>query len=254
MAAYTAYFDTGGHPADRKTLFVSGFVSTEKKWRAFDQAWTRLLKGEGVRCPFHMTHFVLGRGAFGRWKDDNARRVATVKRLTHVIKTHVHKSVSTGVTIADFRRVEKDFDFAAAHLTPYSLCATESIVRVERWRMFYTPRKNARIAFVLEAGDYDQHTLQLRLQAIDPEGPTVQFRQKSGPGDDPYGFTPFQPCDLVAWLHASSSHSVLDGSLPRLLESFRDVQAQLPRDWGHFDEERLRGFCETKGIPRRARG
>ena len=141
----------------------------------------RLLKGEGVRCPFHMTHFVLGRGAFGRWKDDDARRVATVKRLTHVIKTHVHKSVSTGVTIADFRRVEKDFDFAAAHLTPYSLCATESIVRVERWRMFYTPRKNARIAFVLEAGDYDQHTLQLRLQAIDPEGPTVQFRQKSGP-------------------------------------------------------------------------
>ena len=171
MAAYTAYFDAGGHPADRKTLFVSGFVSTAKKWRAFDQAWTRLLKGEGVRCPFHMTHFVLGRGAFDRWKDDDARRVATVKRLTRVITTHVHKSVSTGVTIADFRRVEKDFDFAAAHLTPYSLCATESIVRAERWRMFYTPRKNARIAFVLEAGDYDQHTLQLRLQAIDCSAP-----------------------------------------------------------------------------------
>lgn len=70
MATFAAYFDASGHPDSGTALFVSGFVSSEKKWLLFEQEWAALLAGYRITPPFHMKEFAPGAGQYAAWKDD----------------------------------------------------------------------------------------------------------------------------------------------------------------------------------------
>jgi predicted RNA-binding protein with PUA domain len=73
MAALTAYFDASGKPDAGYELVVSGFISTAKKWRRFEEKWQRLLDKEGLPY-FHMKEFAPSTGIFKHWKNDEQRR------------------------------------------------------------------------------------------------------------------------------------------------------------------------------------
>ena len=208
MAVYTAYFDASGNPSETTSVFVSGYVSTEQKWLDFERRWFRVLRDEGIRPPFHTTDFVRGTRQYAAWRNGDERRVRVLRKLIKVIKDHVHKSFSTGVLVADFDMVAAEYDFAGVYLTPYTLCAEQSIVKTERWRT-RTRRPSSKLAFFLERGDAYQDQLPKRLALHN--GPLVNFRPKMCDDDRPFGFAPFQACDLIAWQHARGVRDVKQG-------------------------------------------
>jgi hypothetical protein len=251
LAVYVSYYDTAGNRRDRKALFVSGLVSTEDKWLAFERAWKRGLRDEGIYAPFHMAPFMYGHAPFRAWKDNDEKRIVTVSRLLRIVKDHVHKSVSSGVIVSVFDSVKPEYDLDSARLTPFSLCATESMVKVERWRS-RTRRGGAKLQHVFEKGDHDWETLNPRLVAIN--GPHAVDRPALSDNDDQFGFVPFQACDLLGWLHASSLTSVLDGNLsPRMKDAFVQAETIIPNDWRYFNTPAsIRANCDGDGIRRRA--
>src|SRR5438552_11374712 len=74
LGEYAAYFDASGHPDGTPVLFVSGFVSTKRKWLRFERRWTDFLKRNGIVGPFHMTDFINGFGQYSSWRGDAQRQ------------------------------------------------------------------------------------------------------------------------------------------------------------------------------------
>jgi hypothetical protein len=93
LRGFQGYFDEGGHPADPnvQAFALGGCVASAEDWIAFDQAWTRTLRDEGVRDEkgvqwFHMKDFAHFRGAFAGWTE--ARRRTLLARLVDAMITH----------------------------------------------------------------------------------------------------------------------------------------------------------------------
>lgn len=242
LATHAAYFDAGGHPGDQDSVFMCGLVSSAAKWIKFDAAWIAALQSEGLTERFHMTRFVNGSHGYGAWKGDDDKRATTAERLLKIIKRHVHKCLVNGVYTADFRRVELEYDFQAAHLTPYALCGVESMSGVERWRI--RNRLDAKLMFVFERGDADQASLSKRLAVL--EGPIAYDRPSVDPNlDGPFGFTPFQACDLIAWVHVRTTRAIIRKESPRLLEVMNAYFRQIPHRSSFHNLRSLRNYCEV---------
>ena len=100
MKSYSAYFDASGHPDQGGSLFVSGYVSTEEKWIEFEAQWGALLRKYGITAPFHMKDFAPGVKQYASLKKHPAERDRFLQEAIRIIKRHVHKSISTGVSVS----------------------------------------------------------------------------------------------------------------------------------------------------------
>lgn len=225
---------------------MSGLVARVGKWIRFEEAWIDALKDEGLTERFHMSRFVFGGRGYEAWKDNDKKRAETAERLLRIIKRHTQKSFVSGVYTADFRKVAADYDIKAAHLTPYSLCGQEAMSHIWRWknRNRNNQFKNAKIMFVFERGDTDQKSLEKRLNLFDG-APVPYDRPSYDPMlDGPFGFPPFQACDLIAWSHVRTARAIIRQESPRLFEVMLAYQKQIPNLSKFHNEQTLRKYCE----------
>ena len=103
LALVTAYFDESG-AEDRPVFAVAAFLSSERKWKRFDEEWRKELRRRRVSI-FHMTDF---ESRWGEFKDkdwSNDDRTAFIAQLAHIIKNTIIIGVGHAVLLQDFRCV-----------------------------------------------------------------------------------------------------------------------------------------------------
>ena len=243
LAMFTAYFDASGKPHDKEVMFVSGFVSSEKKWLRFEEEWQTLLGDYRIKEPFHTTDYVAGRGSdYQSFVDDDQRRDEFEARAAQIIKRGIRKPVSTGLLLADYRQViAKDRITADQSIDPYSFCAMTCVSSTIKWMV---PKRIPEVEFVFEAGDDKMGKFMEIFRKVTGEFPIFRGKEKH---------PQFQAADILAWRHARLMKSHVAGRTERR-EFFVDVFRQLPHEsCGFLDASDLRQLLDdgfSDGVPR----
>src|SRR2546422_412165 len=97
LAVTTAYFDESGDH-DKPVFSVAGFLSSDKRWRRFDQEWKKELRRRDVET-LHMTDFETRHGEFKDKTWSNDERTAFIAQLAHIIKNTIMIGVGHAVLV-----------------------------------------------------------------------------------------------------------------------------------------------------------
>ena len=158
---FRAYFDRSelGAPAD--VVAVSGYLSAEEHWAAFERAWNQTLNEFGVDT-FHMTEFECRLGSFKGW--EQARRTELLSRLIDLIANHALVAIGAALVVADYNALEPAEQARLGR--PYVMCGLKAVADTLRWideridravatgEWKVTERgKRVPVEFVFEAGD-----------------------------------------------------------------------------------------------------
>jgi len=164
VAALTAYFDASGKASNPASieLVVSGFVSTQKKWRQFDNDWRGLLKEFDVPY-FHMKEFAPSTGIFKDWKDKERRRRKFLQRLIDITVANTEQSIAAGVLLNDWRKANRRYKLKENDWAPYALCGRTCVDQVYKWCDEQGHSRN-QVVFMFEDGDEDQNALNNRVK------------------------------------------------------------------------------------------
>src|SRR5206468_1768076 len=124
---YAGFFDASGKPQD-PVLYVSGFVSTEKKWLRFEKEWRALLSRFGIKGLFHTSEYVRGVGEdYKHFIRNDARRIEFEAKAVSIIKRNTLKPFSYGVILADHRAIAARYVLPFGFERPYSFCGLQSV-------------------------------------------------------------------------------------------------------------------------------
>jgi hypothetical protein len=256
-STYIGFFDASGKENDPLVMYVSGFISTEQKWRKFEAQWKALLTRYGISGPFHCAKYVAGNGLEYRQFRDDPTRDAFEARAIAIIKRNTLKPFSMGLVLPDYWKTVATYKLPQAEERPYSFCALQGLYRIITWmgkrdrsrRSRLSPRlRPGMFHLVYEDGDDGQD---LFSNAVHAEiGLRPNFLPKTA-------CVPFQAADILAWRHARLMKDLrrveAGGERPRR-EFFDGLFDQLPHTdtCGYSDEPKLSEYCEAQGYERRA--
>jgi hypothetical protein len=239
MAMFSAYFDCSGAPGDGTALTVSGAVSSLDKWLKFETEWNAVLDKYGVPKPLHMSEFMF------QWADRPDERDVILLALMKVIRKRTRKTFSTCVVLADWRRVNEDYELAESGWQPFPLCATQTLVKLEKWKdRNKIPEPIERI---FEDGDRHREVFQKVMEEFDGS-PSPIFEDKR--------LVPLQIGDFIAWQNTRTISRVLTQKLEyweHVPATYLTLIRQENKDWGVFEADNLVEYCENHGVPRRQR-
>ena len=128
VANLTAYFDASGKPDDPNVryLFVSGFISTEHKWRRFEAPWRAFVEDCGMEY-FRTSKF------FAQWRDRPAERDALLLRGAKIVRQFTRQSFSCGLDLVAHRQYVATHAIPNGAEYPFALAGTIAIGRVLRY-------------------------------------------------------------------------------------------------------------------------
>jgi hypothetical protein len=239
---YTAYFDASGNPHDCEVLFVSGFISSAKKWLRFERQWIELLDRYHIAPPFHMTEFSNGSGQYKPWRNDNVKRFQFYTGALGVIKRNTNLCISHGVVVQDLLSICDEFEipeFIEGEWKPYAFCGLKVCIDTVSW-MVKNKHKEDTLSLVFEHGDHDQHYLFDRIK--DLWGYKIEFAKKND-------CTPFQAADFVAWEHRRALQDYIDHK-PNPRKSFLALKMQIPGRYGYYSWNWLSDYCIKQEWPK----
>jgi hypothetical protein len=247
LSTYVGYFDASGKPNDPLVLYVSGFMSTEKKWLKFEKQWWALLNAYGITGPFHTAQYVACNGPdYAQFKKNDPLRDAFEKQAIAIVKQHTLKPFSHGLVLSDYWDMVARYTLPFGFERPYSFCAMQGFYATVKWLRKKKLRIGELVHLVYEDGDDDRD---LFSDAMYREvGVRPNFLPKNQ-------CVPFQAADILAWRHARLMKDLTKvesgGTRPRR-EFFPALFRQLPHDsCGFYDRTVLHGYCEKQGYTKR---
>lgn len=210
-------------------MFVSGCVSTEKKWLRFETEWGALLQRAGVRRPFRMSRF------YAAYRDRPDERAEFIDDALKIIKHRTNKTFSSGVDLAAHRKAAAERNLPLWVGDPYALCATKAVAQVGRWIKNRNVQK--RMAFVFESVDLGKGKFITSLKDAGVRiNPNFASKQE---------VPAFDAGDLVAWVHARTVGRHLAGKRNDVEAFARAIALQLPgrEAWGWHGSQWFDEHC-----------
>ena len=245
MSAFGAFFDAAGSQNDGKAaIFVSGFISTYDRWKRFERSWLALLQRFEIQPPFHMSDFACGRDQYASWRDDKEQRKDFLTRAVDVMLGNVLWSFSSGIILADYDRVNKEFRLAETHGCAYAMCALGSMARMVRWM---NKRDIETAVAVFEDGDNGRHDFVDRYREATGRSPHMVKKGE---------YVELEAADLLAYEHAKLVRDKESGRAKRVEDvriPFKRFEADKRLTWGYHNETSLRGLVQRSHVPRRPR-
>lgn len=247
IAVFTAYFDASGTPRSR-VLTIAGFVSSVVWWDRYDAEWKRLLATVPTK-QFHMTDFVSSQEDFKSWKGKSTKRAKFFAGLVKCIRQNTRKGFAVSVQMADYAKVNQEYQLRESLGSPYAFCGTVCFAQVRDW----AKKKKidlSHIRFLIEDGDEDQADLVARAKT---ESIKVQPESKEK-------IRAFDACDLAAW----KSKSIVDdawnrklhlkdpGAADRIKRSLDQLETVVsPEIHGMYTRNSLLNCCFLLKVPKR---
>jgi hypothetical protein len=244
--SFTAYFDASGTPSD-SVLTMAGYVSDERKWGKFEQAWQTILAGEGV-SQFHMNECVGSHGEYKGWTPE--RRNRFINDLSECALKYTNKRFSASVVIADFNRADAEFEIHERLGYPYTLCGVSCIGHVLSWA--HNRRVTEQVNYFFEDGDKHKGDFERACRERFGRKPITPIFQKKKDA------LAFQAADLAAW---KTRHPIraAEGDRPYtqeqvdtlLLHTKRYLTGRNRHAGGVFNYESFIHICNGANLPRR---
>ena len=241
---FAGFFDASGKPQD-PVLYVSGFLSTEKKWLRFEKEWRALLNHFEIKGLFHTADYVRGVGDdYRQFLHNDERRIEFERKAIAIIKRNTLKPFSYGIILADHREMVARYELPYGFERPYSFCGLQGVY----WIVLWMKKKKGlsledKVHLIYEDGDED------RGRFSDAMRRDFGVRPNFLPKDKVH---PFSAADILAWRHARLIREH-EAQAPRpRREFFGGLFKQLPHDsCGFYNRRVLISFCEEKSFPRR---
>lgn len=228
-------------------LCVAGVVSTERKWRRFEEDWNRELDRFGVSA-FHMRNFAHSRGEFREWAGKPELRAEFLQSLIGVTKRGIHKAFATIIPADVFAALSNVFDFGtASHSGAYHVAAVWNMGQAERW--IAEKHRGRTVCHFLEKGDTGQGALAAG------ERPFVQhvtILPKRDPASGAY-IRPFEAADLIAWEYRKYVFDLATAEHRSLRQSLREIERTVPVKAEYLPLEWAADICASI-FPRRSDG
>ena len=245
MGMYSAYFDASGKKHS-PVLFVSGFVSSVKKWLRFEREWAALLNDFSIEGPFHTTDYVARQGQYKTFRGQDALCEEFEARAVAVIKRNTYKPFSHGLVLEDVGDILTEYEVPDGYTDlPYPFCAMVTSTTVIHWIHTHNRFKpDDEFEFVYEAGDDDVGVLQKLFYQHHRQHPI--FRRKDQ-------HPQFQAADILAWRHARLVRDdVVHQKRPRR-EPFFGLFRHVPHSstCGFLGKEKIRTVLDAWGWVRR---
>lgn len=232
LVPVVAYFDASGQSDDPSiaALFVSGFVSSEAKWRKWVTEWDGLLADFGLTRPFRTSKF------WADWRDEPKEREAFFFRAIKLLKLRTFKSFSSGVHLPAYEKAAGQWKLPLWVGDPYALCAATVVAKVDRW--YHRQSKSMEIAYAFELGDKGRGKF---LTALEEAGINTALRPNFLPKAN---LPPFDAADMLAWLHARTIRQVSQERPTDVKNIIIELETQLPgskdawgwHDWAWFEK------------------
>jgi hypothetical protein len=135
QAAYTAFFDAGGHPADQPFVVVSGFIANCHQWLLFNRMWESVHKRYKVPLPFHASDFYARRPPFDKWALNDPEADSFISELATAQQLYILFGVSCIVDMGDYRQVNEVLQIGQM-IPAFALGARACISLVENWKKY----------------------------------------------------------------------------------------------------------------------
>jgi hypothetical protein len=203
---------------------------------------------------FHANKMAHWAAPYDTWRTadgarDEAKRIAFLRALTHVIKSEVMKAFSVTMTLNDYDEVNADFALDG-EFTPYGLCAMQIMRRVHRWMQKTHPGDDT--LFVFERGDADQHDLfrMLKREHIHTGHDPLVLPKRWTDADGAVHYRrAFEACDWWAYEDALAVSMIGTGKTAR--QSVLHLSKQISCDRNGYRREGLVAICAALHVPRR---
>ena len=86
-----AFFDDAGTDGSSKFTACGGYLSTARRWRAFERKWAHLLRSYHIPADkFSMKKFAQSAGPFRGWGEDEFKRRAFLSNALNIVQRCVH--------------------------------------------------------------------------------------------------------------------------------------------------------------------
>jgi hypothetical protein len=234
---FTAVFDGSGHETDVHGIAVAGFLSSDRVWAAFDEAWRKRLQDDNL-AHFRMSEFAHWTGQFADrsyWVEQRRRRL--LGDLVGLVQPNSFRKFGCVVVNASFATMseaQRD-EFL---MTAYVLAARTCAGSVAQWAMDEKIRKP--IAYVFEEGDLDPGKLTERMIADGFPAPIFLPKKDEEKNGSPYpAYTPLQAADILAYetLLASRRNAATRWA-------FREFDTYPPGPLGRYEPDNIKRLDE----------
>lgn len=252
----TAYYDDTGKRGDTAVVCLFGFVAELEQWMRFDDDWRFVLNLPQFRLPyFHMREVRQAarakEQAFHKFQNNDSLRRDLFERLQHVIRARVLQSFSAIVMMADYNRLNADYEVEEQLGSPAAVATGVSIGKFLAWRNDRRPTEPFKVVCDQGMDDFSQ--------LADKVHESWGFRLIPGVVDDTPGL---QASDFAAWELQRAMSDVARGAvsywdelrppfvkfLKQFILTFEDGN-QLP--WFLIDEEQLMRLIQKNSVPKR---
>jgi hypothetical protein len=232
---FHAYFDDSGHPNDQIAVVVSGFLSTELKWKRFSWEWRRALTTKsGKHLRFHMTDLMSEQGDFKGWTQ--TEKESLLQKLILIIRTHVVTQFSSTVLMDAYRRVNAEYALEECHGSPYALAGRTIVKQINGWKQ-ETHQENYRVLMIFEDGTKGKGDF-ISVMKRDGYLPPSFRNNKNTPA--------LQAADMLAW-------NVLDAIKSKRTSWVMSQLLQSPDNFGVYTYRDLIGLCKTGQVSLRSK-
>ena len=162
--AITAYFDGSWNDEAPAVMAVGGFLSSEKRWRWFEDRWAKLLAEFGLKY-FQMREFTTCSGQFDGWKAREPDRREFIRRATDLIGKVAWQSVAAAVLKDDWNFCNEGYALDENRFYPYPLCGWACIQHVQIWcQNQKRPYPLGQVLYFFEKDDPNQDDLRKRAE------------------------------------------------------------------------------------------
>jgi hypothetical protein len=246
--SFTAYHDASGTESGGGMLCVAGVVSTERKWRRFEEDWNRELARFGVSA-FHMRRFAHSRGEYRKWAGKYDLRAEFLRSLIGVTKRGIHKAFATIIPADVFEALSNVFDFGTtSNSGAYHVAAVWNMGQAERW--ISEKHRGRTVYHCLEKGDKGQGALAAGERPFFQN--MVTILPKRDPASGAY-IRQFEAADLIAREYRKYVFDVATAEDRSLRLSLGEIERSIPVKAEYLPLEWAADICASI-FPRRSDG
>lgn len=253
---FRSYFDAAGGE-DQGFIVVAGWVSSVTLWERFEVDWRLALARAGVPY-FHMKEFSQSKGPFKSWKSQEQRRANFIGVLAAIIRDYGMFGTGTYLDFNIFNNVNKAYCLREWEGNEYSLTARDCAAMATRWAINQNPPALP-MEYIFEDGDKGKGFLQ---RLMEMQGyPSPIFRPSrdrkaiiEGHETEIKGVIPLQAADFAAYeLRRARDLLHRNAWAEEHRRSFLALNS-VNTEWHTYAdrEDRLVGYCEMQGIPKRS--
>jgi hypothetical protein len=189
-----------------------------------------------------MSEFGCGMGQYAAWRKDKERRKVFMTKAVDITLRNVLWSFSSGILLADYARLNREYKLSESQGEPYAMCALGSTQGMVTWM---EKRHIDRCVAIYEDGDNGRGDFIERYRAVAGRSPHMAQKGEFGP---------LEAADILAYEHAKLVRDKENGRVTRvegIRIPFRRFEADRRISWGYHNEKTLRALVVGHNMPKR---